>query len=853
MDIEARDSMGWRDKRSFTITVWEENWGQAGKDGGHTRSVKTDLSATGDTAWTYEGEEPIVQLLGAEDRIIALGGKTLFALNVRNGSLAWTVKGSYTAILCAGSKLYALAEGGRLEVRDPLSGALLWTRDNIEGMSSDGATVLEETAARRFFRNAERGTLIENQGKDGRDTLPLLWHYGSVYALRDSALVPLYGSGASWDAGERILAAAADIRGGAAITGRFLILFDRNMRETQRVAAVHGSGAALSLTDEGVSVLDGGHLRSYSREDLGFQWARRVNERAMLANGLEKTVVAGPEGLAVLNRYDGNVIWRDEKPYTSFALYHGRIVASDASGAITAFNGPPNVSGPVTELRIDPPSPGESLWHTRQPRVEIAAADRETYAARTLMRLNNGPWTDAPASFAPGEGEHHIVVYSVDSRGLAGAEARLQFRVDTGLPESDIEVSPEEPESGWHTGPVTLVIDAWDDVSGIDWIWTSASAYTGPMILSDQGTHRFSWQALDRAGNREALREIEIKIDREPPLAEVSAVHDGGVAELALTASDSLSGLAFIEYRINDGAAERYGEPLVFADPGTYRVGYRACDRAGNNGDWQHYDVFIAPDNAEAALIDTPLLNGMPRKVMVRARNGMPLVGRGPGEDGEFSPGDPGAMANLPSYAIGAEYICWDPDDQLLDEGASIRFRVKRDTVVYLFLPRNVPAPRGWSLVEDRAGINRRYYPGGAAIYMRRYGAGAGAELPGTPTGSALPLIMAQERGGLTADIAIRRETGGEALLLEALVQPRQHSRRLPLQRRWFVNAGDGWEALEGNRYEEGAPAGEAPLEEGHIAAPLRFRLELYTPDGEVERRVEKVWELEEELADASP
>jgi hypothetical protein len=271
MDIEARDSMGWKDKRSFTITVWEENWGQAGKDGGHTRSVKTDLPANGDIAWTYEGEEPIVQLLGAEDRIIALGGKNLFALNARNGSLSWSVQGSYRTILCAGAKLYALAEGGRLEIRDPLSGALLWTRENIEAISSDGATVLEETAARRFFRNAERGTLIEEQGKAGRDMLPPLWHYGSLYSLRESALVPLYGPGTSWDAGDKILAAAADIRGGAAITEQFLILFDRNMAETRRVAAAHGPGAALSLTDEGVSVLDGGRLISYDREDLRLQ------------------------------------------------------------------------------------------------------------------------------------------------------------------------------------------------------------------------------------------------------------------------------------------------------------------------------------------------------------------------------------------------------------------------------------------------------------------------------------------------------------------------------------------------------------------------------------------------------
>jgi hypothetical protein len=290
--------------------------------------------------------------------------------------------------------------------------------------------------------------------------------------------------------------------------------------------------------------------------------------------------------------------------------------------------------------------------------------------------------------------------------------------------------------------------------------------------------------------------------------------------------------VAFIAYRINDGATERYGEPLWFAEPGNCRVSFRAFDRAGNSGDWQHCDVLAPPNNAGTLVIDEPLLNGAPRKVMSRARNGMPLVGDGLGEDQEH-----GAMAALPSYVLGAEYIRWDLGDAELDETASIRFRVKRNAALYLFLPRNVPAPRGWSLVEDRAGINRPYYPGGAAVYMRRYGSGSWVELPGTPAGAILPLIMAQERGGVGADILIRRESDDDGLVLEAPAQPWQYSRRLPLRRRWFVNAGDGWEALEGNRYVEKEPPADF----------LRFRVELYTPDGEVEYRTEKIWEKEEE------
>ncbi|GHV74988.1 hypothetical protein AGMMS49940_22900 [Spirochaetia bacterium] len=779
-----------------------------------------------------------MQLLGAENRIIAVCSENIIALKAGDGSPAWNIRGTYERVIYAGGKLYAIAAGGRLEVRDPLNGSLLWSREGITAISTDGATVIEETTGRRFIRNAERGTLIKEQRKNDGAILPMVWRYGTAYLIEETMLVPLYGPGKAWDAGENILAAAADIRGGAALTENSLILFDGDMRETRRIARAHHAGVTLSLSDEGVSVLDKGTLRAYDRGDLKLQWTCHTNG-AVLANGLEKTVLAGGDGLKVLNRYSGGVIWQDEKPYNNIALYHERIFASDALGTIRAFNGAPNISGPVTELRIEPVSPdGSEGWYTRQPVIEIISADRETYTTAILMQHNNGPWEDAPASLSPEDGTHRITAYGTDSRGLRGTEENVQFKVDTGLPESIITLSPAEPENGWYNQAITLTLNAWDDVSGIDWIWTSRSAYSEPMFFADQGIHRFSWHALDHAGNREEQRRRDIRIDLTPPYAEVSVVYDQGLGELTINARDSLSGAAFIEYRINKDTAERYRDPLVFTEPGAYQVHYRAADRAGNISLWQTCDVVVSPAHAGLELIDTPSINGMPRPVMNHARNRMPLI----------KGAEDGAIANLPSYTVGADYLLWEEDDALLDESARIRFRVKRNAVVYLFLPQNTAAPRSWSFVEDKAAINRRYYPGGAAVYMKRYGPSGLVEIPGTPGGTVQPLIMVQEKGSVSAEILIHpvnaEDTGDEnAFVLDALVKPWQYSRRLPLRKRWFVHAGEDWTPLEGNRCEVSAPVEK---DEETVSVPLRFRLELYTPDGEVEYRVEKVYGVAE-------
>ncbi|WP_010259465.1 OmpL47-type beta-barrel domain-containing protein [Treponema primitia] len=845
VDIEAQDRMGWKDGRSFTITIWEEVWGQEGKDGGKTWSVRTDLPANDDTAWIYEGKDPVIQILGAENKIIALGRESLSILMAGDGGLVWNIKGAYKKVLYAGGKLYALTEEGLLEVRNPHSDALLWSREEIQAISTDGTTIIEETKDRRFFRNAERGTLIEEQKKGTETKLPVLWRYGTAYAIDDTKLVPLYGVGKPWDAGEKILAAAADIRGGAVITENSLVLFDREMKETRRISYAQHSGIALSLTDEGVSVLDNGILRSYDREELTLQWTRRI-DGAVPANGLEKTVIAGRDGLMVLNRYTGAVIWQDEKPYSSFALYHERIFASGTDGTIRAFNGAANVYGPVTEIRIEGDEGDEfDGWYTWTPEIEITAVDRETYVAGILMQLDDGPWEDDPAPFLPEDGEHRIRAYGVDSRGLRGVEVQRQFKIDTGLPESVLTLSSEEPESGWYNQALTLTLDAWDDVSGVDWIWTSISAYSGPIYLAAQGRHSFSWYALDKAGNREETQRRNIRIDLEPPYAEASAVYDQAMAELTITARDLLSGTAFIEYRINSGGTEQYREPLLFTEPGTYQVSYRAGDRAGNIGLWQTSNVVIAPNISEAVLINSPLINGMPRSVMSHARNGMPLI----------DAVDDGTIAKLPSYTLGAEYILWEEGDAELDESVRIRFQVKRNAVVYIFLPQNAAAPGSWAFVEDRVGINLQYYPGGAAVYMRRYGPSGWVEISGTPSGIIQPLIMVQEKGSVGADILINRETAElpvDSFTLEALVQPWQYSRRLPLRKRWFVNTGDGWTPLEGNRYEPPLDFGEEAVEKD-ISVPLRFRLELYTPDGEVEYRIEKVYGISTDFSVIDP
>jgi hypothetical protein len=103
---------------------------------------------------------------------------------------------------------------------------------------------------------------------------------------------------------------------------------------------------------------------------------------------------------------------------------------------------------------------------------------------------------------------------------------------------------------------------------------------------------------------------------------------------------------------------------------------------------------------------------------------------------------------------------------------------------------------------------------------------------------------VVQERGSVFAEITVRddgtdRQTqgtdtvfeAGTTIIMDAVVSPWQYSRRLPLRKRWFVDGEEGWIPLEGNSFE---------LKGEEESAYLRFRLELHTPDGQIEYRAEK-------------
>jgi hypothetical protein len=863
-EIALIDSAGRKGNGTVIITIWEESWAQADKDGGKSRSINTELPAGNEVLFTVQASILPDYILAAEEKVILVSRAGITVIRASNGRTDWNLAGNYQQVIYAGGKLYALTSQGVLETRDLDLGTLLWSREGVRSFSSDGVIVLAETDNTRLFLDAALGFLRERKEKEYDNTSSILWMNHEAYEINKNRITAVNGQGSSPEFDHRILAAAADSAGMAVITEKSLVILDRKLHEAARIERAFSGTVELALNADTVFVSEKGLVRGYGRDkpDLIHEWPFDGEGIADIAVGNGSLVILGKEGFTVMNCFNGKALWRESGSYRRFMLYREKIYAADGEGIIRVYGGSTNPQGPETEIVLEPAAPdGRNGWYITTPSLRITSVDRETFTASVAAWLD-GEELENPESGLPlPDGEHQISAYGVDSRGLRSPIERFQVKVDTASPKSELVLSEEEPESGWYKGPVKLEIEAWDDTSGIERIWTNNGNYNGPVSFNTQGIHSFSWYAIDRAGNQEETHQYMVRVDYEEPFIDAEIQLDRGIGELNLRAEDSVSGVDVIEYRLNGGAAEIYRE-RIFLDEGNYRLEYRAMDRAGNYSEWKTAEFTVQPLWAEASLIVDASIGGIKRVAVTNLRNGMPIL-----RENSEKPGinrlSSHALVNLPSYVIGAEYIIWEPEDVLAGEGNAgkervISFRVAKDAVAYLFLPEGNEAPASWSPVRENAMINRNWYGEGVSLYMKRLTGESRIDIPVTGAAKLPPLIAVQERGSISADIVIRRSEdkenkaddlngidmpvieqpgfieeyeAGTELLLDGRPSPWRYSRRLPLIKKWYVSYQTEWLPLEENRW---------TIPEDADPGYIRFRLELATPDGQVEYRTEK-------------
>jgi len=201
----------------------------------------------------------------------------------------------------------------------------------------------------------------------------------------------------------------------------------------------------------------------------------------------------------------------------------------------------------------------------------------------------------------------------------------VQFPDDDEAPVTSHTLNPAAPNGndGWYAGPVRVTLTGVDEPggSGVEQMMYRVDGgppqnYGGPFNFAVDGQHKLEYRSVDGAGNAEAYKSVQLKVDTKAPTTTATTNpgrplgtdgwYDSSV-RLTLNAPDGAgSGTALTEYRLSDGEWTEYAEPLVLEDAGVYDVEYRSADVAGNEEPVKSTRVKVD----RTAPVTTPRING---------------------------------------------------------------------------------------------------------------------------------------------------------------------------------------------------------------------------------------------------
>lgn len=199
---------------------------------------------------------------------------------------------------------------------------------------------------------------------------------------------------------------------------------------------------------------------------------------------------------------------------------------------------------------------------------------------------------------ATGEGTTNIKA-SVTLFGITRA-CSIKITVDGTAASSSVKIDGTG-SNGWYISDVVVTLNASDNLSDVDRTeyklndngdWT---AYTGPITLSQEGTHTIQYYSIDKAGNAEYIRQQTIKIDKSAPefslMVNGKDLNEGDSFEdfmpLKIKVWDNLSGMAKSNITIDgDYVIDFQAQPEIDIDmsgkPGYHTAVIICEDIAGN-------------------------------------------------------------------------------------------------------------------------------------------------------------------------------------------------------------------------------------------------------------------------------
>ena len=118
--------------------------------------------------------------------------------------------------------------------------------------------------------------------------------------------------------------------------------------------------------------------------------------------------------------------------------------------------------------------------------------------------------------------------------------------------------------------------------------------YTEPFTISDEGSHNVQYYSVDKMGNREIVKNINVIVDKTAPEVVVTIrapfaktgdkiwASEKFSYEYTIAAKDNLAGVASVEYTEGEGEYREYMKPFLINSITPVKIAVDAEDKVGN-------------------------------------------------------------------------------------------------------------------------------------------------------------------------------------------------------------------------------------------------------------------------------
>ena len=270
------------------------------------------------------------------------------------------------------------------------------------------------------------------------------------------------------------------------------------------------------------------------------------------------------------------------QPLTGFAAAEGLLVVP-TSTTLVAYEG--DTTPPTLTWGSQTPAANPSGWNNAPVDLPFTTSDDLSGVQTTVP--------ESPLHFSSEGANQNQQVTVTDNAGNSATFTSPAVNIDLTQPSTSATVSGNS-NGEWHTGPVSVALVASDNLSGVASTFYSidggsAQPYSTTFSISNDGVHNVQFWSVDVAGNSETHQTRIVKIDATAPITQVSVSGAGGAndwyrsaVQVSLSASDNLSGVQNLYYRIDGGAIQNYSGTFALSTVGQHTVDYWSVDNANN-------------------------------------------------------------------------------------------------------------------------------------------------------------------------------------------------------------------------------------------------------------------------------